>query len=60
MGLYLLAPAMGQGLGAQLVRLYDPTTQHLYFGTIGLATLGAAGLLALARRKIKMRLHGLP
>ncbi|MGW0889685.1 peptide MFS transporter [Saccharopolyspora sp. NPDC002578] len=60
MGLYFLAPAMGQGIGAQVVKLYDPANQTLYFGVIGLATIGCGGLLALAAPKIKKLMHGVP
>ncbi|MFR9731629.1 peptide MFS transporter [Saccharopolyspora sp. MS10] len=60
MGLYFLAPAMGQGIGAQVVKLYDQDNQTLYFGVIGLATIVCGGLLALSSSKIKKLMHGVP
>lgn len=60
MGLYFLAPALGQGIGAQVVKLYDPANQTLYFGVIGLATIACGGLLALGAPKIKKLMHGVP
>ncbi|WP_433873420.1 peptide MFS transporter [Saccharopolyspora sp. CA-218241] len=58
MGLYFLAPAMGQGLGAQLVKLYSVENQQLYFGLIGLATIACGVLLFVASRSIKKYMHG--
>lgn len=58
MGLYFLAPALGQGLGAQVVQLYSVDNQKLYFGIIGVATIGCAVLLALGARSIKRYMHG--
>ncbi|MFC7340133.1 peptide MFS transporter [Saccharopolyspora griseoalba] len=58
MGLYFLAPAMGQGLGAQVVQLYSVDNQKTYFAIIGLATIGCAALLLVASRSIKKYMHG--
>lgn len=58
MGLYFLAPALGQGLGAQVVQLYSVDNQMPYFAIIGVATLGCAALLAVAARSIKRYMHG--
>ncbi len=58
MGLYFLAPALGQGLGAQVVKLYSVDNQQLYFGIVGVATLACAGLLVLSARSIKRYMHG--
>ncbi|MCC5698089.1 MFS transporter, partial [Klebsiella pneumoniae] len=58
LGLYFLAPAMGQGLGAQLVKLYSVENQQIYFGLVGLATIGCAVLLLIASRSIKRYMHG--
>ncbi|SDP91830.1 proton-dependent oligopeptide transporter, POT family [Actinopolyspora xinjiangensis] len=58
MGLYFLAPAMGQGVGAQVVKLYSLDNQQIYFGIVGVATLACAVLLAVANRSIKRSMHG--
>ena len=48
MGLWLTAGAAGQGIGAQLVKLYDPAATAVYFGAVGgTAILLAAVLFAL-------------
>ncbi|GGI85926.1 MFS transporter [Saccharopolyspora subtropica] len=58
MGLYFLAPAMGQGLGAQVVKLYSVENQQVYFGIVGAATIGCAVLLLVAAKSIKRYMHG--
>ncbi|MHA6803427.1 peptide MFS transporter [Salinifilum ghardaiensis] len=58
MALYFLAPAMGQGLGAQVVNYFTVGNQQLYFGVIGAATIACAALLLLAARSIKRYMHG--
>ncbi|MER7081812.1 proton-dependent oligopeptide transporter, POT family [Saccharopolyspora kobensis] len=58
MGLYFLAPAMGQGLGAQLVKSYSVDNQQIYFGIVGLATIGCAALLLVFSKSIKRKMHG--
>ncbi|MGW1681821.1 peptide MFS transporter [Saccharopolyspora sp. NPDC002376] len=58
MGLYFLAPAMGQGLGAQLVKAYSVENQEIYFGIVGLATIGCAALLLVFSKSIKRKMHG--
>lgn len=58
MGLYFLAPAMGQGLGAQLVKQYSVENQQAYFTIIGAATVACAVLLLVASRSIKRKMHG--
>nr|WP_093422801.1 peptide MFS transporter [Saccharopolyspora flava] len=58
MGLYWLAPAMGQGLGAQVVKMYSVDNQQMYFAIIGVATIACAGLLLLSARSIKRYMHG--
>lgn len=58
MGLYFLAPALGQGVAAQIAQLYTPENQNLYFGGIGLVTLVLAGLLAAMAPWIKRNMHG--
>nr|WP_145740068.1 peptide MFS transporter [Saccharopolyspora dendranthemae] len=58
MGLYFLAPAMGQGLGAQVVKLYSVENQQLYFSIVGIATIACSVLLLLSARIIKRYMHG--
>lgn len=58
LGLYFLAPAFGQGVGAQVVKLYSEENQGLYFGIIGVVTLAFAVLLVLGTRTIKKYMHG--
>lgn len=58
MGLYLLAPAAGQGLGAQVVKMYSVENQMTYFAVIGVATLLCAAMLFAASRSIKRYMHG--
>lgn len=58
MGLYFLAPALGQGVGAQVVKLYEPGNQQVYFGVIGIATIACGLLLWVASRWIKRSMHG--
>ncbi|MBB5157907.1 peptide MFS transporter [Saccharopolyspora phatthalungensis] len=58
MGLYFLAIAMGQGLGAQVVKLYSVQNQQSYFGLVGAATIGCAILLLMASKSIKRYMHG--
>lgn len=56
MGLWLASGAAGQGIAAQLVKFYEPSTAGTYFGAIGAATvaLGAAlfALNPLIRKQI--------
>nr|WP_258175218.1 peptide MFS transporter [Actinopolyspora mortivallis] len=58
MGLYFLAPALGQGVAAQIAKLYSQQHQDLYFGGVALATFALAVLLALLAPKIKNYMHG--
>ncbi|MFB9567518.1 peptide MFS transporter [Saccharopolyspora hordei] len=58
MGLYFLAPAMGQGLGAQLVKAYSVDNQEVYFGIVGVATIACAVLLLVFSKSIKRYMHG--
>jgi len=60
MGLYFLAPAAGQGLGAQVVKLYSAENEALYFGVIGLATVLCGVLLAVSVPWIRKMMHGVP
>ncbi|WP_344132253.1 peptide MFS transporter [Saccharopolyspora halophila] len=58
MGLYFLAPAMGQGVGAQVVKMYSVENQQTYFAILGVATIACAVLLLVASRSIKKYMHG--
>ncbi|MDR7300116.1 POT family proton-dependent oligopeptide transporter [Haloactinomyces albus] len=58
MGLYFLAPALGQGVASQIAQLYSQENQNLYFGGVGLVTLVLAGVLALGTPWIKKYMHG--
>ncbi|MFD0920263.1 peptide MFS transporter [Saccharopolyspora rosea] len=58
MGLYFLAPAMGQGLGAQMVKLYSVQDQVPYFTAIGAATIACGVLLFIGSRSIRRYMHG--
>ncbi|RCW38768.1 POT family proton-dependent oligopeptide transporter [Halopolyspora algeriensis] len=58
MGLYFLAPALGQGVASQIAQLYSEENQNLYFGGVGLVTLALAGVLALGTPWIKRYMHG--
>nr|WP_307850082.1 peptide MFS transporter [Saccharopolyspora sp. HNM0986] len=60
LGLYFLAPALGQGLGAQVVKLYSPENQALYFGVIGVLTIACGGLLAVSVPWVRRMMHGVP
>ncbi|WP_019854469.1 oligopeptide:H+ symporter [Actinopolyspora mortivallis] len=58
MGLYFLAPALGQGVAAQVTKLYSDQHQNLYFGGVGLVTVFLGVLLALMVPLIKKYMHG--
>ncbi|SFN92558.1 proton-dependent oligopeptide transporter, POT family [Pseudonocardia ammonioxydans] len=55
MGLWLTAGAAGQGIGAQLVKLYDPATTAVYFGAVGGAAVVLAAVLLAAAPLIRRR-----
>ncbi|MBA8824441.1 POT family proton-dependent oligopeptide transporter [Saccharopolyspora lacisalsi] len=58
MGLYFLAPALGQAVAAQLVKLYSDAHQNLYFGGVGLMTIVLGGVLLLLAPWIKRYMRG--
>ncbi|ASU78432.1 peptide MFS transporter [Actinopolyspora erythraea] len=58
MGLYFLAPALGQGVAAQIAKLYSEQHQDLYFGGVALVTFALAALLALISPRVKSYMHG--
>jgi proton-dependent oligopeptide transporter, POT family len=47
MSLWFLSNAAAQALNAQLVKLYNPATENIYFGSIGIASI-ILGILLLA------------
>lgn len=55
MGLWLTAGAAGQGIGAQLVKLYDPAATAVYFGAVGGAAVVLAALLLALTPLIRRR-----
>ena len=55
MGLWLASDAAGQGIGAQLVKLYDPAAPGTYFGVVGAAAIVLACALAAAGPLIRRR-----
>jgi POT family proton-dependent oligopeptide transporter len=60
LGLWFLSPAAGSGIGAQVVKLYAPETESVYFGVLaGVSVL--AGLLLFANRNlIRKYMRGVP
>ncbi|WP_092631678.1 peptide MFS transporter [Actinopolyspora mzabensis] len=58
MGLYFLAPALGQGVAAQIAKLYSEQHQDMYFGGVALVTFALAVLLALLSPRVKSYMHG--
>jgi len=59
MGLWFLSGAVGNGLGAQVVTLYNPQHENAYFGWLGGLTIAAAVLLFLAAPRLRPLLAGL-
>ncbi|WP_016697323.1 peptide MFS transporter [Actinoalloteichus spitiensis] len=57
-GLFLLSVAAGSGIGAQLVRLYSPDSELVYFGALGLVAVLLGASLVLAAPLIRRRMHG--
>ncbi|AUS80567.1 peptide MFS transporter [Actinoalloteichus sp. AHMU CJ021] len=57
-GLFMLSVAAGSGVGAQLVRLYSPESELLYFGVLGLVAVLLGVSLVLAAPLIRRRMHG--
>jgi|SRR5690625_1075007 len=53
MSLWFLANAAGQGINAQIVRLFTPDTEVLYFGVIGLLSLILGFILYVISPKIR-------
>lgn len=55
MGLWLASGAAGQGIGAQLVKLYDPAATAVYFGAVGGGAVVLAGVLLALTPLIRRR-----
>jgi POT family proton-dependent oligopeptide transporter len=58
-GLWFLAAAAGQGIGAQVVTLYGRVPDTVYFGTVGAAAVAAAGLLYLLAPRLETLMRGI-
>lgn len=59
MGLWFLSGAVGNGIGAQVVKLYDPQHEVAYFGVLGGLTIIAAAALFLAAPRLRPLMQGL-
>jgi POT family proton-dependent oligopeptide transporter len=57
-GLWFLASAAGQGIGAQVVKLYGRVPDAVYFGAVGSAAIVAAGALGLAAPRLQVLMRG--
>jgi POT family proton-dependent oligopeptide transporter len=58
-GLWFLAAAAGQGIGAQVVTLYGRVPDTVYFGTVGATAVAAAGLLYLLAPRLETLMRGI-
>ncbi|MEU4806783.1 peptide MFS transporter [Actinosynnema sp. NPDC023587] len=58
MGLWFLASAAGQGVGAIVVRFYSEENAQVYFGVLGGAAIVFGLLLALGTNNIRKLMHG--
>lgn len=58
MGLYFLAPALGQGVAAQIAKLYTGENAGAYFGGVGLVTIALAVVLLLLSPWVKRYMRG--
>ncbi|CAM4148858.1 peptide transporter [Bacillus manliponensis] len=59
MSLWFLSSASAQAINAQLVRLYSPETEVLYFGAIGLASIILSVALFMMSPKIQGFMRGM-
>jgi POT family proton-dependent oligopeptide transporter len=59
MGLWFLSGAVGNGIGAQVVKLYDPHHEVAYFGVIGGLTIVAALALYVSAQRLRPLMQGL-
>jgi POT family proton-dependent oligopeptide transporter len=57
-GLWFLASAAGQGIGAQVVKLYGRVPDAVYFGAVGSAAIVAAGALGLDAPRLQVLMRG--
>jgi POT family proton-dependent oligopeptide transporter len=58
MGLFFLSIAAGQGIGAQVVKLYNDENAVPYFGILGAIAIGLGVLLLVFSPSIKKLMHG--
>ncbi|EOO25749.1 amino acid/peptide transporter (Peptide:H+ symporter) [Bacillus cereus VD133] len=59
MSLWFLSNAAAQAINAQLVQFYNPQTEIIYFGVIGMAAIVLGGLLIAFSSKIQSLMRGL-
>ena len=57
MSLWFLANAAGQGINAQIVRLFRPETEVIYFGTIGVISLIFGVIILLIAPMIQRKMN---
>ena len=53
MSIWFLSDAVAQALNAQIVRLYSPETEVMYFGVVGIITIVFGILLLILAPRIK-------
>ncbi|GGP67176.1 peptide MFS transporter [Saccharothrix coeruleofusca] len=58
MGLWFLASAAGQGIGAVVVRFYSDENAVTYFGVLGGVAIALGVLLAVSTGRIRKLMHG--
>ncbi|PRY40268.1 peptide MFS transporter [Umezawaea tangerina] len=58
MGLFFLSSAAGQGVGAQVVKLYSDDSSVVYFGVLGAIAIGLGVLLLVLSPRIKALMQG--
>ncbi|GAA0597206.1 peptide MFS transporter [Virgibacillus siamensis] len=58
MSLWFMSNAAGQAVNAQIVKLYDPSTEIIYFGVIGSVAVLAGIILFAFSKKIQVYMRG--
>ncbi|PGS67921.1 MFS transporter [Bacillus cereus] len=59
MSLWFLSNAAAQAINAQIVQLYSPKTEIIYFGVIGTVAMVLGGMLIMLSSRIKVLMKGL-
>ncbi|SIC84987.1 di-/tripeptide transporter [Mycobacteroides abscessus subsp. abscessus] len=59
MSLWFLSNAAAQAVNAQLVKLYDPNNEIMYFGTLGLLAVVLGGVLIFMSPSIQRLMKGI-